>query len=74
MEFLLAHLEAIIGLILGLILPAWKAYKAGSLNAFMVKEMKKHLPDENSKEAMRAKAIAAGVEPLLNKVVKKVAK
>lgn len=66
-DWILAHIDSILAVGAAL-LGAYKAYKAGTLNAFLAKKVE-GLADPADKEAIKAEAIAAGVQGLLGKVV-----
>lgn len=69
MEFAKDNLETIVAVVAFLV-AAWKAWKSGGLNTFLVKKVE-GLASKEDKDAIKADAIQAGLQPLLDKVVKK---
>lgn len=60
--------QVVIALVLGLIIPGWKAWKSGKLNDFLVQKVET-LADKPAKDAIKADAISQGIEAALHKVV-----
>lgn len=67
MQWILDHIETVLSLVAFLV-AGWKARKSGALNTFLVKKVE-GLADPADKEAIKAEAIAAGVQGVLGKVV-----
>lgn len=64
---------ALIGACVAALVTAWKAKKAGTLNGFLVSKIEGIAAPED-KKAIQDSALAAGLEGVLSKIVKRVTK
>lgn len=69
LEWVMSHWD-LLAAVAGALLAGWKAWKAGTLNGFLVEKIE-GLASKEDKEQIQGSAIAAGLETLLNKVVVK---
>lgn len=67
MDWILAHWETIAS-IAAFLLAAWKAWRAGTLNTFLVQRVE-GLAKQEDKDAIKAQAIGAGLSAILGKTV-----
>ena len=70
MEWIIAHWDALAAAA-AFLFAGWKAWRAGSLNAFLVSKIEV-IATKEEKQAIKADAIKTGAEALLSKVVKRV--